>query len=290
MAVMQLEEDSLEPVMDAFGKFKDYLSDPQVWGSWLVTVIQIALALIIGRLCNRIVQRALTHMMNERRRSPLKLDQRRTQTIGRLLNNIAAYTINFVLILIILGQFGINLAPVLAGAGVLGLAIGFGAQSLVKDVITGFFIIFEDQFGVGDVVQTGAFKGTVEEIGLRVTRIRSEAGEVHIIPNGTIQQVTNYSLHNSVATIDVPVSNEADIRKMMEVLDRTFADAAGNIPNLVGKPEILGLQALGGAESSIRITAECRPNTQDTIERELKLMLKETMDTIRQNPAALGEA
>ena len=108
--------------------------------------------------------------------------------------------------MLILGQVGLNLGPLLAGAGVLGLAIGFGAQSLVKDVITGFFIIFEDQFGVGDVIQIDQFKGTVEEIGIRVTRIKSWTGEVHIIPNGNIKQVTNFSTYNSIAVVDVSIA------------------------------------------------------------------------------------
>lgn len=276
-------EDSLEPTITALSKLKDYIADPEVWSGWLVTFIQIAIAITIGRIVIKVAQRALSHMMVERRQSPLKIDHRRTHTIAKLLNNIVTYTINFVLILIVLGQFGINLGPVLAGAGVLGLAIGFGAQSLVKDVITGFFIIFEDQFGVGDVIQIGSFKGTVEEIGLRVTRLKSPTGEAHVIPNGTIQQVTNFSLHNSVAVVDVNIPGEAELNRMLEVLGNAALQAykSEGTSNMVKAPVVQGLQAFGIAECTIRITAECKPNTQGAVERELKRVLKEALDQER---------
>lgn len=268
----------LEPTISAFGEMKEYLSNPQVWSSWLVTAIQIILALIIGRIVVKLAQKALSHMMVERERSPLKFDRRRTQTIGKLLNNIVTYTVNFILLLIVLGQLGINLGPVLAGAGVLGLAIGFGAQSLVKDVITGFFIIFEDQFGVGDVVQIGTFKGTVEEIGLRVTRIRSWSGEVHIIPNGTIQQVTNYSINNSMAVVDMTIPYSMDVERTAAVLTTILQENSGKLSNLVKAPQVLGIQTLSPTEVVIRIIAECKPNTQAGVERELRKLIKEGLE------------
>lgn len=283
-----VEVKALEPTLSAFGQMKDYLSNPAVWSGWLQTAIQIAMALLIGRVVTKLAQKALERLMVVRERAPLRLDQRRTKTIGKLLNNIVTYTINFILILIILGQFGINLAPVLAGAGVLGLAIGFGAQSLVKDIITGFFIIFEDQFGVGDVIQTGTFKGTVEEIGLRVTRVRTATGEVHILPNGSIQQVTNFSIYNSMAIIDVPVSNGDNLENVMALISKAAADAYDSIPNLTKAPEVLGLQTLGAAESAIRVTAECKPNTQSSVEREMKRMIKDYLDRYKEQMNAEG--
>ncbi|MFM9331325.1 mechanosensitive ion channel family protein [Paenibacillus mesotrionivorans] len=283
-----MEVEALEPTISAFGQLKDYLSNPEVWSGWLQTTIQILLALLIGRVVSKLAQKALERLMVVRERAPLRLDQRRTKTIGKLLNNIVTYTINFILILIILGQFGINLAPVLAGAGVLGLAIGFGAQSLVKDIITGFFIIFEDQFGVGDVIQTGAFKGTVEEIGLRVTRVRTATGEVHILPNGSIQQVTNFSIYNSLAIVDVPVANGDNLEKIIALISKAAADAYDSIPNLTKPPEVLGLQTLGAAESAIRVTAECKPNTQGSVERDIKRIIKDHLDRYKEQMNAEG--
>ncbi|MDF2921109.1 MAG: mechanosensitive ion channel protein MscS [Paenibacillaceae bacterium] len=280
----------IEPALNAYEKMTDYLSDPQVWSNWLVTIIQVVIAIIIGRVLIKISQKALTHMMVERERSPIKIDHRRTKTIGKLLNNIVTYTVNFILILIVLGQFGINLGPVLAGAGVLGLAIGFGAQSLVKDVITGFFIIFEDQFAVGDVIQTGSFKGTVEEVGLRVTRLRSPSGEVHVIPNGTIQQITNFSIYNSIAIVDITIPNTENAALAIEALKRVIAESYAEMEQVITIPEVLGIQSYGTAESVIRITAECKPNMQAVVERDLKGMFKEALEQMRRQESETSEA
>jgi small-conductance mechanosensitive channel len=173
--------------------------------------IKIIIIYIAARLIIRITDKMIEHMLAAKYRGPIKFDPRRANTIGKLIHNLISYTVNFISVLLILGELGVNLGPLLAGAGVLGLAIGFGAQSLVKDVITGFFIIFEDQFGVGDVIQIDQFKGTVEEIGIRVTRVKSWTGEVHIIPNGNIKQVTNFSVYNSLAVLDISIAYEADV-------------------------------------------------------------------------------
>lgn len=269
----------MEKAQAAYNKLIGYISDPVVYGNLLFIIIKITLVIIIGRIVVKVAQKALTHMMIEREASPLKFDMRRTKTIGVLLNNVVTYTVNFIIILLVLNQIGINMAPVLAGAGVIGLAIGFGAQSLVKDVITGFFIIFEDQFGVGDVIQTGAFKGTVEEIGLRVTRLRSWTGEVHIIPNGSIQQVTNFSVYNSIAVVDMPVAYEEDVDRTMEVLKKTVQNTYEQLENVTKMPEVLGIQMLGPSDVVIRVIAECKPNTHAMVERELKKQFKLAMES-----------
>ncbi|WP_438445176.1 mechanosensitive ion channel family protein [Gorillibacterium sp. sgz5001074] len=267
-----------EPAWSLMTSIKDYVWDASRWADFSWTLIKIILVIAIGRIIMKVAQRMLNHMMIERERSPLKFDQRRTKTIGKLLNNIVTYTVNFIVILMVLSQMHINLAPVLAGAGVIGLAIGFGAQSLVKDVITGFFIIFEDQFGVGDVIQTGTFKGTVEEIGLRVTRVRSWTGEVHIIPNGSIQQVTNFSVYNSTAVVDLPIAYEEDVERTIEVLKRTIEESYTEWDNVTKMPEVLGIQTLGASDVVIRVTAECKPNTHAGVERELKKRFKTALE------------
>ncbi|WJH36214.1 mechanosensitive ion channel family protein [Paenibacillus sp. CC-CFT747] len=185
--------------------------------------------------------------------------------------------VNFITILLVVSQLGFNLGPLLAGAGVLGLAIGFGAQSMVKDVITGFFIIFEDQFAVGDTIQTGAFKGTVEAIGLRVTTLRTWTGEVHIIPNGTIAAVTNFSVHNSLAVIDISFSYEDDMEKTQQVLKGILHNLHEAHENIVKEPEILGIQTLGDSNFTLRIAAECKPNTQGTVTRVLNEGIKKAL-------------
>lgn len=277
-----LADEKAGAVMTTWDQFQEqlmgYITNPAVWANFLFTAIKIILIYVIGRIITKVANKALEHMLVEREKSPLKFDARRTRTIGKLMGNIIKYAVNFTMVLMILNQFGIRLEPLLAGAGVVGLAVGFGAQSLVKDVITGFFIIFEDQFAVGDVIQTGNFKGTVEEIGMRVTRIKSWTGEVHIIPNGTITQVTNFSVNNSIAVVDVSIAYEEDTDKAIEIMKQTVNKNYETNVNMVKEPEVLGVQALAGANVTLRATVECKPNMQFAVARELYADIKKAFD------------
>lgn len=257
---------------------KEHISKPEIIASVFWIAIKVILIYMIARVIIKIADKTIAHMVIAREKSPLKIDRRRSNTISILIHNLIAYTVNLVAIMLILGQVGLNLGPLLAGAGVLGLAIGFGAQSLVKDVITGFFIIFEDQFGVGDVIQIDQFKGTVEEIGIRVTRIKSWTGEVHIIPNGNIKQVTNFSTYNSIAIVDVAISYDANIDHAMEALRDIVAHVHANTEKIVKEPEVLGVQMLGNSELKIRVIAECKPNTQGEVGRILNAEIKKHLD------------
>lgn len=268
-------------VMRYYSEFIETVADPLVWGMLFWVGLKIVLYFFAGRFVVRLAGRAVTHLMIERSketRGPVRIDPRRSQTIGRLVNNVVSYVVNFIVILLILSELGVNLAPLLAGAGVLGLAIGFGAQSLVKDVITGFFIIFEDQFAVGDIIRTGNFQGTVEEIGLRVTRIKSWTGEVHIIPNGAITEVTNFSTNNTIGVVDVSVAYESDIEKAMQVIKRTAMEVFEGNDNVVKEPEVLGVQSLGASEVVIRVTAECKPMTHVGVGRQMNAAIKKALD------------
>ncbi|TXK77745.1 mechanosensitive ion channel family protein [Paenibacillus sp. N3.4] len=257
---------------------REHVSKPEIVTSIIWTIAKIILIYVISKVSIKIAETALSHMMIARDKSPLKFNRRRSDTISRLVHNLISYTINFICILLILGQVGINLGPLLASAGVLGLAIGFGAQSLVKDVITGFFIIFEDQFGVGDVIQIDQFKGTVEEIGIRVTRIKSWTGEVHIIPNGNIKQVTNFSTYNSLAVVDVTIPNHLDIDQATKTLKETVKQVQLLTEDIVKDPEVLGVQVVGSTDLKIRIIAECKPNKQFDVTRLLNTEIKKHLD------------
>lgn len=255
------------------------VSNPAFWLGIFWVIVKIVAFIVAGRIVITLVGRSIHHMMIDRKKQgPVRIDPRRSQTIGRLVNNVVSYTVNFIVLLLILAELGVDLAPLLAGAGVLGLAIGFGAQSLVKDVITGFFIIFEDQFAVGDVIQTGNFQGTVEEIGLRVTRIKSWTGEVHIIPNGSITEVTNFSTSNSVGVVDVSIAYEADIDKAIEVIKETAMRVYEGNDNMVKEPDVLGVQSLGVSNIVIRVTVECKPNAQYGVTRALNAEIKKALD------------
>lgn len=157
--------------------------NPDLWLHILTVGIKIVAILVGTHLAVRLARTVIERLVEQRDKGRIALNERRVRTMTSLATNIVTYTLYFLALLLVLGQLGFNLAPILAGAGVVGLAVGLGAQNLVRDVITGFFIIFEDQFAVGDVIQVGQYKGTVIEIGLRVTKIRSWTGEVHIIPN-----------------------------------------------------------------------------------------------------------
>ncbi|GGA06611.1 mechanosensitive ion channel protein MscS [Paenibacillus marchantiophytorum] len=256
----------------------EHVTKPEMLASIFWIIVKIIVIFVAGKFCIQIANKTISHMMIARDKSPLKFDRRRSNTIGSLLHNLITYTINFICIMLILSQVGLNLGPLLAGAGVLGLAIGFGAQSLVKDVITGFFIIFEDQFGVGDVIQIDQFKGTVEEIGIRVTRIKSWTGEVHIIPNGNIKQVTNFSTYNSLAVVDVTVPNHLDIDQATQILKDTAKHVQTLTDNIVKEPEVLGVQVVGSADLKIRVIAECKPTTQFNVTRLLNVEIKKQLD------------
>lgn len=268
--------------LKGWAQFKDetwnYFMNPANWTNWLMILLKVVIIYVIGRIVNTVTRRAVQHMVQEREKSPLKFDQRRTKTIGKLVGSLISWTVNFFVIILILYQFGFNLAPILAGAGVLGLAIGFGAQSLVKDVITGFFIIFEDQFAVGDVIQTGSFKGTVEEIGIRVTRVRSFTGEVHIIPNGLITQVTNFSSYNSLAVVDVTVAYETDLEKAMQITKESLRHVYERSALIVKEPTVLGVQAVTNTDVTLRISIECKPNMQAEVIRDINVELMRALE------------
>ncbi|MFC4302061.1 mechanosensitive ion channel family protein [Cohnella boryungensis] len=254
----------------------ELLRDTEMWTAASMVLLRIVLIYLVSRLALLVINRFIDHVTNEKKSRRLKLRKRRVQTMGRLLKNASAYLINFISILLILGEFHIQIAPLLAGAGVIGLAIGFGAQSLVKDVITGFFIIFEDQFAVGDVIQTGSYKGTVEMIGLRGTRIRNWTGEVHIIPNGSINEVTNFSVSPLLAVVDITTAYDNTIEDMMTLLRNVLNQL--NDGNLIGMPEVLGIQTLAMNQMTIRITARCKPNTTDMVTRLINTEVKKALE------------
>lgn len=251
------------------------LTSPEFWMAIGVAFLKILIIIIVARISVAIVEATVNRVFSKREGGKIPFQQRRLDTLRVLVNNIARYTIYFLTILLVLKQFQIDLQPVLVSAGVVGLAVGFGAQSLVRDIITGFFIIFEDQFAVGDVVSINQFNGTVMEIGLRITKIRSWTGEVHIIPNGRITEVTNFSVQNTLAVVDVSVAYEEDLNHVQNVLQEIVNEAARGDENVVGEPQVLGVQALGASEVIIRVIAECKPNTHHAVNRKWKALIKE---------------
>ncbi len=205
-----------------------------------------------------------------------KMSDRKADTLSTLLISILRYTVYFIIIVNILALFNVKMESVLAVAGVGGIAVGFGAQSLVKDIISGFFILLEDQFGVGDIVNLQSKTGTVEELGLRTTRIRSFDGDVHIIPNGEIRIVTNMTKQFKRAVVDIHVSYEQNLDQVLKIIRSIAESAYEQVPGMLAKPEILGVQELGSSSVVIRMYADCNIKENWAVERELRKRIKDT--------------
>ncbi|MCM3720128.1 mechanosensitive ion channel family protein [Fictibacillus phosphorivorans] len=252
-------------------------SDKDWWAGIGAVGLKITAIIIIAVIFKYVIQAVIANIFKVRLKSPLRLSERRENTLYKLLNNVATYVIYFIAIIAILSEF-MDVRGILAGAGVLGLAIGFGAQSLVKDIITGFFIIFENQFSVGDTVRIANFEGTVEEIGLRTTKIKNWTGELHILPNSSITEVTNFSVHNSIAVVDVTIAYEEDIDHAQKIIEDVVKRLKPEYPEMVKEPEVLGVQMLGATEVVIRVTAEVLPMTHFKIARELRRILKHELE------------
>lgn len=197
----------------------------------------------------------------------------RTRTMASILRSVSMLTILVLTILTLMSIIGIPLTPLLASAGVGGLAIGFGAQALIKDYITGIFLIMEDQFGIGDSVTIGDITGTVEEVTLRVTRVRDGTGMVWYIRNGEIVNVGNLSQGHSTALIDIPVAYNADAAQVIDVLKTVVAEVAADEtwqPSLIGEPQVLGVDSIAAGTMTLRILVKSPPNQQFGVSREIR--------------------
>ncbi|MBC7217317.1 MAG: mechanosensitive ion channel family protein [Candidatus Caldatribacterium sp.] len=210
----------------------------------------------------------------------LKVPQtRKLGTLLSLAHSIITYIVVFFALILILQEVGVNATAILAGAGVVGIAVGFGAQTLVRDILTGLFLIFEDSLSVGDIVQIGDITGTVEEIGLRVTRLRTFSGALVTIPNGEISRIVNYNRGFSRAVVEVSIAYEADIDKAVEVLRRVVAEYQSLRPDLfLGSPTIQRVVRLESSGVVLRVMVEVPPNKHWDAERELLYAIKKAFD------------
>lgn len=234
-------------------------------------IVAAKLAVFFGRL-------AIQQVFNRKDLKEGFIANRRAQTLESLLKNIITYLVFFVAGIMILQVFNVNTSAILASAGILGLAVGFGAQNLFKDIISGFFIIFEDQFAVGDYVEAGGAVGLVEEIGLRTCKIRQWTGQLHIIPNGEINKITNYNRGHMMAVAEVGIAYEEDIDRTIEVLRRECEDAHREIHSIVEVPVVQGVVSLGDFAVNIRTVAVTIPGSQWQVERELLRRFKNALD------------
>jgi moderate conductance mechanosensitive channel len=275
---MTKTEESLTRTQAFLNKLSQKLMDEELWFAIGESALKILAILIISGLLIRVGKVAIQNFFKMKTRGPIKVSERREMTLMKLLENVLKYVVYFIAIMSILAALTIDVKAMLAGAGIVGLAVGFGAQSLVKDIITGFFIIFEDQFSVGDYVRIGQFEGTVEEIGLRTTKIKSFTGEINILPNGSIIEVTNFSVYNSVSVLDIGIAYEGDIEYAEKVLQDYLETTTEKYPELVKTPELLGVQQFGASEVVLRIVAETVPMKHWYIGRQLRKDIKLLLD------------
>jgi moderate conductance mechanosensitive channel len=278
---------------------------------WLATVglrilATIVLAAVSLWLLRRLIDRVVATMTSKSARrlaesgragrvlataTGLDNERQRVETVGSLLRSISTFVIVTVAGLTVMSLLEIPIAPVLASAGVAGVALGFGAQSLVKDFLAGVFMIMEDQYGVGDVIDTGEAIGTVEEVTLRITRLRDANGVTWYVRNGEIIRIGNRSQGFATAIIDMPVSYSESVERVVGVI-REAATAMGADPawadKFVEEPQVLGVESIVGMTMTIRTIAQCVPGEQFSVQREMRERLKAALDAAEVKAPPLG--
>lgn len=203
----------------------------------------------------------------------------RAEALGSILRSIASAVVFGVAFMLVLDELGVNLAPILAGAGILGLAIGFGAQNLVRDFLSGLFMLFEDQYGVGDLVAVGEVEGTVEAVGLRITTVRDQSGTVWYIRNGEIQKLANKSQGWALVMVDIPVGF-GGVDDVVEVLKRTadeWAESEEWRADVIEAPEVVGVEEVTAEGAVVRTTVKTPAEAQWRAGRELRRRLTEAL-------------
>ncbi|WP_308194559.1 mechanosensitive ion channel family protein [Pseudonocardia kujensis] len=274
--------------------------------------IKIVLIIVIGFVARHLLHRAITRVVegasNGRlgkllgrapkriRTTPLVSQRRiqRTRTIGSVLRSITSAVILLIAAVMILAEFGVALGPILASAGIVGVAVGFGAQNLVRDFLSGMFMLLEDQYGVGDIVDLGEASGTVEAVGLRITTIRDLQGTVWYVRNGEILRVGNKSQGYAVAVVDLPLAHSADMAEVSELAGRVAAERVARediAEDVLEDPEVLGVEKVTAEGAVLRLTVKVNPGKQWAVQRALNAAITDAFDdegVPRPTPLGLG--
>lgn len=270
----------------------EVLSTAGVRGLRIAAIVVVGF--VVARAGTRLAARSVESLGA---RAPLAETSPRAQLRAKTLSGVVASGVRVVVwavvVLIVLDELGVNLGPILAGASIAGVAIGFGSQTLVRDFVSGFFVLVEDQFGVDDVVTIGDTTGTVEEVNLRVTRLRAADGTVWYIPNGEIRKVGNAAKDWSKALVDVPLPAKSDLaRATASIVDevRALAADAQWSGALLEEPEVLGVEDLGTDGPTVRVAAKTSPAQRSRVARELRARIASRLqrDGIDAVPAGSG--
>ncbi|MER7662369.1 MULTISPECIES: mechanosensitive ion channel family protein [unclassified Streptomyces] len=267
----------------------------QNWSTWLNTGLRIALIIVVALVLRMLLRRALTRLIARMNRSAQAVEgtalggllvnaerrRQRSEAIGSVLRSVSSFVILGTAGLMILGAFKIDLAPLLASAGVAGVAIGFGARNLVTDFLSGVFMIMEDQYGVGDSVDAGVASGEVIEVGLRVTKLRGDDGEIWYVRNGEIKRIGNLSQGWATSVVDVTVRPTEKLDRVNAVIGEVADDLAKAEPwneQLWGPVQVLGLTEVLLDSMTVRVSAKTMPGKALGVERELRWRIKHAFD------------
>ncbi|MFJ6796629.1 mechanosensitive ion channel family protein [Streptomyces sp. NPDC091268] len=266
------------------------------WAGWLYLGLRILLIVVIAAALRSVVRKSLTKLITRMNRSAEAVEgtalggllvnaerrRQRSEAIGSVLRSVASFLILGTAGLMVLGALDINLGPLLASAGVAGVAIGFGARNLVTDFLSGVFMILEDQYGVGDKIDAGVASGEVVEVGLRVTKLRGDSGEIWYVRNGEIKRIGNLSQGWATAGVAVQVKPTESLAHIREVVQGVADGLAKESPwdeRLWGPVEVLGLDEVLLASMTVKVSAKTMPGQQFAVERELRWRIKEAFDS-----------
>ena len=262
----------------------DFNIDVNVLASWLLTNGTRVVAIIVGAFVAIWIIRIFVYKSKRKIGDPDRVGierAKRTETLARIVETTLRVVILIAALLMVLKQVGIEIGPLLAGAGIVGLAVGFGAQSLVKDVIGGFFILLENHMNVGDIVEIAGSAGVVETINLRVTVLRDLEGSVHIVPNGEIGVVTNMTKEYSQALVEIGVAYKEDVDEVIGILQRVADDMRNDDAfrdSILDPLEVLGLDSFGDSSVNIKVRLRTLPAKQWAVAREFRKRVKKTFD------------
>lgn len=240
---------------------------------WALAKILIFFA-VVRSVAYRLIDRVMKHAAERAAGENAMVSAGRIKTLCGLIKSTFFYVLIFISGIMVLRVFDVDAAPVLTAAGVVGLAVGFGAQKLVRDIISGFFIVLENQYAVGEYVTIGAVTGTVEDLGMRVTQLRDDMGKLVTIANGDISQVTNHSRGPIQAVLEVSVSPDSDLEKVRSSIDSAGSEVASVVDGVVTPPKADGITAVDGAKMTIRVSGEVKPGRQDAVQSALREVIR----------------
>ncbi len=240
------------------------LSIPEAASNLIIVVMMIILWIIIGIVARIVVRRLLHRVLRIKKKGP------RAVTIGKMTSSLSKYFIWFIVVMAILNELNVDLTPFIASAGVIGIALGFGAQAIVKDFIRGFFIIFEESFNIDDVVEIGGFKGTVISLGLRITKIQNWKGEIKILNNGDIDSIINYSRADSIAIVEFGVAYDTDLLKLQSLMPDFAKVTYDKYKEILDTPTFSGIIKLADSSINMRFIAKVVTMKHFQIERDIR--------------------